>query len=172
MGTTVGIHWIATTHGSWLHGDPRGSWRDGVLIGPDPLLHDRSLQSMTHGAVILNDAEIGLVAEAFGDVVRERRLIAYAATVQRTHAHLVLAPTALDVKTIVAQLKRRSASRVLGERRRRGVPTPRSLWTAGPFVRFLFDREHLVNAVDYARRHDTGSDGWVEPYDWVTSLPS
>jgi hypothetical protein len=48
MGQTIGIHWTVTTHGTWLHGDPRGSWKDGRLIGADPLLEQNAVQGM-HG---------------------------------------------------------------------------------------------------------------------------
>jgi hypothetical protein len=64
IGRTLAIHWAPTTHGTWLHGDFRGSWRDGQLIGPDPYLEAEAKARMTRGAVILTPEERELVAEA------------------------------------------------------------------------------------------------------------
>jgi hypothetical protein len=55
MARTHGIHWIATTFGTWLHGDPRGSWRNGELIGPDPFCEEAVRRRMTAEAVTLSD---------------------------------------------------------------------------------------------------------------------
>jgi hypothetical protein len=167
MDNSLAIHWAVTTHGTWLHGDPRGSWRDGRLIGPDPYLEAECRARMSQNAVLLDAAERAIVAKEFGTIVREQRHRVYAATIQGAHVHLVLAPLRQDVKIVIARLKRRSAAAVLECRRRliasnnpaetaglysrpilgrlqtgqdgRAICLPRSLWTGGQFPVFIFD---------------------------------
>jgi hypothetical protein len=200
MGNTLGIHWAATTHGTWLHGDPRGSWRNGRLIGPDPYLEAECRARMNSDAVVLNATERSLVASVFGEVVREQRHRVFAATVQAAHVHIVFAPLGEDVKTMIARLKRRSAAKVLARRRDncgtdqlaepagpysrailarealpigqdgRAILVPRSLWTAGRFPVFIFDDRHLVNAIEYVRDHNRRLGLPADPFDWIDPL--
>ncbi len=86
MGNTLAIHWAATAHGAWLHGDPRGSWREGRLIGPDPYLETESRARMDGDAVLLDAIERGTVAEEFGQDVRDNRHRVLAATVKDARA--------------------------------------------------------------------------------------
>jgi hypothetical protein len=167
VGRTLGIHWIATTHGTWLHGDVRGSWRQGRLIGPDPFLHDAIEKRMREDAVVLDDVEQMLVAAAVGEVIGEDRHRVYAATIQTTHVHLVFAPLASDVGEVIAKLKYRAARAVLKLRRNMCKPVPRSLWTTGQFPVFIFDTGHLGNAIQYVRRHNTRAGRAADPYEWI-----
>ena len=101
MANTLAIHWAATTHGTWLHGDPRGSWRDGRLIGADPYVEAEARARLSDAAVVLNAESRTTVAAAFGEIIREHNYRALAATVQATHVHLVLAPLPDDIKTVM-----------------------------------------------------------------------
>jgi hypothetical protein len=73
MSSTLAIHWTVTTHGTWLHGDPRGSWKNGRLIGHDPILFAASSQSLANDAEKLSAEEVDLVAESFGATCLEQR---------------------------------------------------------------------------------------------------
>lgn len=167
MGRTFGIHWAATTHGTWLHGDVRGSWRNGRLIGPDPFLEAAARARMSRGAVLLDSAEKSLVGNAFGKAVREWGYEVLAATIQPTHFHIVFAPLSDPIETVVARLKYRSSATVLKHRRERGFETPRSLWTGGMFPVFIFSESHLSNAIEYVRRHNRRDELPDDPYDWI-----
>jgi REP element-mobilizing transposase RayT len=198
MGDTLAIHWAATTHGTWLHGDLRGSWRNGRLIGPDPYLEAENRARMSRDAVVLDADEREIVAGTFGEVVREQRHRIFAATVQGAHLHLILAPLREDVKTVIARLKRRSAAVVLNRRRQlraahfpaetaglysrpilgrsqsgqdgRAICLPRSLWTAGQFPVFIFDDGHLMNAIEYVRDHNRRCGLPPDPFEWIDPL--
>jgi REP element-mobilizing transposase RayT len=188
MGKTLAIHWAATTHGTWLHGDPRGSWHNGRLIGADLFLEAECRASMTADAMVLSSDERLLVAEAFGDVVRERRHRIFAATVQATHVHLVLAPLQENITNVIARLKRRSSMAVLNRRREaRQSPArmaglysrsildrrddgPRTLWTAGKFVVYIDHDPHLTNAIEYVRDHNRRANMPADPFDWIEPL--
>jgi len=186
MANTLAIHWAATTHGTWLHGDPRGSWRNGRLVGPDPYLEAETRALLADKAVVLDDSERSLVANEFGAVVRERRHRVFAATVQKTHIHIVFGPLREDVKVLIARLKRRSAMAVFERRRQlyspailagsapgqdgRAIRVPTSLWTAGQFPIFIFDEAHLANAIEYVRDHNRRTGLPADPFDWIEPL--
>ena len=131
MGNTLAIHWAATTHGTWLHGDPHGSWRDGRLIGPDLYLEAECRARMSAGAVKLDSAERTVVANVFGAVVREQQHRVLAATVQATHIHLIVAPLREDVAKVVARFKYRSAAAVLAKRRQTVVEVQKPVGMGG-----------------------------------------
>jgi len=170
MGRTLGIHWIVTTHGTWLHGDVRGSWRGGRLIGADPFMENAVRRRMRDDAVMLDAVEMLQVVSAFGQVVREDRHRVYAATVQSTHAHVVFGPLHDDVSHVIAKMKYRAARSVLNVRRAMRRPAPRSLWTTGQFPVFIFDSDHLHNAIEYVRRHNTRAGRLGDPYEWIEPL--
>ena len=167
MTRTLGIHWIATTFGTWLHGDPRGSWRNGQLIGPDPFLEESIYQRLTADAVVLSDVEMILVAATFGECVAQNSWTVLAATVQPTHVHLVFASLNEPIQRVIAMLKSRSARRVLALRRQMRRPVGRSLWTEGQFAVFIFNDRHLNNAVEYVRRHNSRVGRPNDAYPWV-----
>jgi REP element-mobilizing transposase RayT len=177
MSRTLGIHWAATTHGTWLHGDVRGSWLKGRLIGPDPSLEFACRDSLNETSVVLTDAEQRLVADEFGKIVRDHRVSVFAATIQATHVHLILAPLRENIKTVIARFKYRSAAAVLAKRPAetaglysRAVSARRSLWTAGKFPVFMFDEHHLINAIEYVRDHNRRGGLVADPFDWIQPL--
>ena len=166
------IHWIVTTHGTWLHGDRRGSWKDGQLIGPDPKLWRVAQECMSRPPESLSPSEIALVARSFGDTCREQRHRVLAATVQPLHAHLVLAPIDQPMRTVIARLKRRASVAVFADRRSRGVQPPPSLWTDGRFFRMVFDEQDLAYTINYVCDHNTDAGlprnpfAWIDPPGW------
>jgi hypothetical protein len=104
MSDIIGIHWTVTTHGAWLHGDPRGSWKNDRLIGPDPLLQHAASEAMNADAEKLSDDEIDAVAGAVGAVCRKGRHRVLACAVRSTHAHLVFAPMKTSIETVIGWL--------------------------------------------------------------------
>jgi hypothetical protein len=185
MRRTLAIHWAQTTHGTWLHGDPRGSWRDGRLIGPDPRLEAEAREFLRDDAVVLNEGERQLIADEFGKIVRSQRHRVFAATIQATQIHVVFGPLNENIKTVIARFKYRSAAAVLAHRRNsrpaetaglhsRAVParrpTPRSIWTAGRFPVFIFNELQLTNAIEYVRDHNRREGMAPDCYDWIDPL--
>jgi REP element-mobilizing transposase RayT len=163
----LAIHWIATTYGTWLHGDPRGSWINGRLSGPDPFLEEAVARRMRSNAVVLTDSEMALAAAEFATAVCENELMVFAATVHPTHVHMVFARPKRQLKSIIATFKYRSSRAVLAARRKAGRPVDRSLWTEGQFPVFIFDEMHLENAVEYVREHNRRIGRDSDPYPWL-----
>jgi len=181
MARTLGIHWAATTHGTWLHGDIRASWLNGRLIAPDPSLEFACRDLLNDAAIVLTDDEQQIVANEFGKIVRERRIRVFAATIQAIHVHLIFAPLRENIKSVIARFKYRSAAAVLGHRRdgrpaetaglfSRAVSARRSLWTAGKCPVFIFKEQHLVNAIEYVRDHNRRDGLAPDPFDWTEPL--
>ncbi|HTQ39429.1 MAG TPA: transposase [Pirellulales bacterium] len=170
MGNTLAIHWTVTTHGTWLHGDPRGSWRNGKLIGPDPLLHQTASQAMNGDQESLSAHEIDLAAEAFGTVCRNHGHRVLAATIRSTHAHLVFAPLSEPIEKVTGWIKRQSSAAIFGWRRQHGRSTPQHLWTARRFLKYIFDEQHLINTIEYVRRHNLEAGLPADPFPWIESL--
>jgi hypothetical protein len=170
MPNTLGVHWTTTTHGTWVHGDWRGSWRQGQLIGPDPFLEETIRQHMTADAVVLDRVEQVLVATAFGRVIRQRGYRAYAAAIRGTHAHVVFGPLYENIMTVYASLRRRASADGCARRRQMQREVPRHLWTSGRFPVYIFDEDHLHNAINYVRQHNLEIGLPADPYDWIEPL--
>lgn len=166
MGKALGIHWIVTTHGTWLHGDPRGSWRNGKLIGPDLFIEQAVREQMRDGAIVLSDEERGIVAGVFGDAVVDNDWLIYAVTIQATHAHVVFGALREPIERVIAMMKYRSAKRVMADRRARGIEVGRSLWGEGRYCVYVDDVQQMRNTIAYVEQHDQG-DGKGKGYDWV-----
>jgi hypothetical protein len=181
----LAIHWAQTTHGTWLHGNARGSWENGRLISADPNLEEWTRAFLTEDAIVLDAAERRLVADEFAKIVQSQRHRIFAATVRATHIHLVFGPLREDVKTVIARFKYRSALAVFARRAKRqpagmaGLysravparrPTSRSLWTAGRFPVFIFNELHLTNAIEYVRDHNRRDGLAPDPYPWIDPL--
>ena len=169
MAKTLGTHWIATTYGTWLHGDPRGSWKDGRLIGPDPFLHEQSQRLMSHDAVVLDQHERDMVAESFGRTIRSYGYRAFTATIGATHVHVVFGPLSDPFSTVVARMKKQASNVVLSARRSRGHNAGPTMWTKRPFPRFLFDENHVLNGIEYVRRHNLRAGLPKDPYPWIVA---
>ena len=170
MGSTLGIHWTVTTHGSWLHGDPRGSWKNGRLIGPDPMLHEDAALAMNGDIERLCQKEIELAATAIGAVCREHKYRVFAAAVRTFHLHLVLAPLPDRIDDAIPRLKRKMSMAVFESRRRELKTPPKHLWTSRKFVTFIYSMDHFFNTIEYVRRHNVEFGLAADPYDWIQPL--
>ncbi len=160
MTQLLGIHWIATTYGTWLHGDLRGSWYQGNLIDPDPFLESAIRLRMTHHAVVLSAEECDLVADTIRKICEEQNHSVLTMAIEPTHVHVLFAPMDEPIKVVVARLKRRSATAVLHRRRlgsgQDGRAIAKSLWSAGRFIVYIDDDVRLQNAMEYVERHAHG----------------
>jgi len=156
MSHLLAIHWIATTHGTWLHGDPRGSWHQGKRIGPDPLLESTIRRRMTRDAIVLSQEECNLVAQTIRKVCCERDHTILTMAVEPTHTHVLFAPLEEPLKTVVARLKRKASMEVWAARRKQGLQVPHTMWTKGRYVVLIDDPQHLQNTLEYIERHARG----------------
>ncbi len=136
---------------------------------PRPVHEDALKHRMAHDTLVLSAGEVVCVTAEIGHTITEQRHRVYAATFHPTHLHIVFAPLPEDVTTTIARLKKRSADLILPVRRNRGDDR-KHLWTQGQFPVFIFNEDHLHNAIEYVRRHNTRIGKPPDPYDWITPL--
>lgn len=121
----IAFHIILTGHAHWLPNGPRGSKsrslrkeRLGELGGihhgrkprqPPPeeirRFHREARRRLDHPAPWFDEAHRRAIGEAFGRVVRERRLTCRACSVLRNHAHLLVRKHRLPGEEIARRLK-------------------------------------------------------------------
>jgi len=84
-------------HGTWLHGDERGSMdrtkhniRGGDVIPPDKRRQDRESEQCKHPPVSLNRECRNIVAQTIREVCDQRGWFLQALSVQKDHVHLVV----------------------------------------------------------------------------------
>ncbi len=153
MAQLLGIHWVTTTRGTWLHGDPRGSWCQGKLIGPDPFLESAIRRRRRRDAVVLSPEECDKVAETIHTVCRQHEHKVLSIVVEPTHTHVLLSPVSESITRVVARLKRQTTMVVRREREQRGCLMPEGLWSRGRFIVYIDDPRHLENTMAYIERH-------------------
>jgi REP element-mobilizing transposase RayT len=184
---TVGIHVIWTSYGTWLPGDDRGHWSPlfdfygnlielgGRLNRSDLATRTRALNLMKEAAKILSDEEVAVVAETLGSMVSRPETtsvmpdlsVVYAAAIEKTHVHLLLAPVNEDIGTVVGRLKGKTSSNVLALPSNRGRTRT---WTAKYWKVFLFDTDALAAVRDYIENHNVRRGLPPSPFPWISPI--
>lgn len=184
---TVGIHLIWTTYGTWLPGDDRGHWsplfdlydrlieRGGKLNRPDLLTHERALERMKESPKILNDDEIATMAETIGTLVNwpDKTLAnldlpwIYAAAIEPTHVHLLLAPVQEAIGIVAGRFKGKTSSDILALPHNAGRERT---WTAKYWKVFLFDTLALETVKVYVEDHNRRRGMPASPFPWICPL--
>jgi hypothetical protein len=162
MRNTVAIMVTMTTYGTWLRGDRRGWVEDGVIMPPDPPLEERDRDRMKHAAYLFAEEQLLEIGAMMGKSLNERlQMRIVALTVQRWHAHLVVAATSHPVADVVRCAK---------EAVRYGLCPGRPIWTGGYDKRFCFDRPTAEARIRYVERHNLER-GWpARPWDFIVEL--
>src|SRR5262245_47998408 len=79
-----------TTYGTWLHGDSRGSFRDGTYLEPDADL-ERANRSQLKGEVVyLTDRQRAIVDSVLVDEFAAQGWQLHARNARTNHVHLVV----------------------------------------------------------------------------------
>lgn len=177
---TLGIHLIWTTYGTWLPGDDRGHWsalfdlyggiveRGGKLNVPDSVTRDRARGLMTEPPKRLDSGEILTVAEEFGRHVAGPQLpMAWAATVEPNHVHLLVGSVREDLSRFVGRIKGRTSSAVGALPQNAGRER---VWTSGYWKVFLFDELGVTAVKEYIDAHNVRRGLPADPYPWITPL--
>jgi hypothetical protein len=155
-------HVIVNTHGSWLHGDPRGFRSRGHRIHssgdykrPPPEGEHAGLYRHELGRAappIVIDADLReTVCRALANALLESGHRCVLASVGGRHAHVIveLPDNIVAVRAIVGDAKR-VASRSVKQR------LPGRIWSRGGEYRRIKDNHHFANAYDYVRDGQEG----------------
>ena len=157
---TLAIMVTATTYGTWLRGDRRGSIQDGRLLPPLPWLAANDRGRMKHEPFLFPEDRLLDVGQMIGDSLIERKGVTILALhVARWHMHFVIAATQHDLADVVKCAK---------DSARYGLKPGRPIWTADYDKRFCFDEPSVRNRIAYVERHNLAM-GWsARPWNFIT----
>ena len=184
---TVGIHLIWTTYGTWLPGDDRGHWsplfdfydhlieRGGKLNRPDLVTHERAIERMKESPKTLSEIEMTTAAETLGALVQwpgktpvnPDLPFIYAAAIESTHVHLLLAPVQEAIGTVAGRFKGKTSSDILALPHNHGRERT---WTAKYWKVFLFDALALETVKSYIAEHNIRRGLPASPFPWISPI--
>ena len=136
------------THGSWLHGDKRGSFqrknKTVRRIEPNETLHD-AMSSIVGKPVILTKVQRRIVETAVNEVCDFREYHLRGVNVRPTHMHAVVSK-AIKPEKIVNDFKAYATRslRTLGE-----FGPEQKIWSRGSSTRYLWKPKNVNSAVEY-----------------------
>jgi len=174
MPRTIGYHLVFSGYGLWLPGDSRGAWSEAwdaqigfhephVLHPGDPVRPRIAQERMAHPPVRLDEEMIRAVESSLRDCEAQSEWRIFAASIEITHAHLLLTYTEREIDKTIKWLKDRTTKAVHESTRHRGP-----VWCKGHWCGFVFDVLAWRNAVAYVERHNERRGEGPRPYDFVT----
>src|SRR5687767_595864 len=98
-----------TTYGTWLHGDPRGSYFDSRPVPPDLIREEAMRKQMNGEPVYLTDAQRQLVDATLVSVCLAEGWILHARNVRTNHVHIVVSASK-DGKQVRSRLKAKASA--------------------------------------------------------------
>lgn len=172
MSQTFGYHVTKTTYGTWLPGDPRGSWlKDwspkegyGTLHrfseGEPPRL-EMAQRLLKHDVVVLTEPMIACVIEAIAECVAKSQggLKIMAATIEPTHLHLLLPDTGRKIETTVKWIADQTTKAI---HRRTDHRSP--VWTSKSWCEHVADESHWEELLRYIDDHNVRAGRRSRPY--------
>jgi hypothetical protein len=174
MRSTLGYHIVVSGYGLWLPGDDRGSWSAAwddqigfvephTLHPGDPVRLRMSQERMQSPTVRLTAKMIGVVLRALGDCVAQSDWSAIAASVEATHAHLLLTYTRRNIDNTIKWIKDQTTKAI-----HRDTPHQGPVWCKGKWRSFLFDVDVLEQATTYIEQHNIRRGVGPRPYAFIT----
>lgn len=177
MAKTLGYHYVKSTYGQWLPGDPRGHWSTAWdaqigLIEPhmlhpgDPVRHRMAEERMKHRPVWLSEAMIDAVAAAIAECVEKSQggLTIVAASIVATHFHLLIPYSGRDIDKTGKWLADQTTKAV-----HRHTAHDGPVWCRGRWRTFIFQLSHWKNALDYIERHNVRGGLCRRPYSFIAA---
>jgi REP element-mobilizing transposase RayT len=138
-----------TTHGTWLHGDDRGSvirTPDGSsLVPPNPRLLQSRVRRLHSDPFTLSAAQRQVVADAIAPACTYRGWDVHALHVRTNHVHLLVAANAKP--EAVLRLVKAWATRRLREAGL--VSALRPVWTVHGSTRYVWTEEDVASVWTY-----------------------
>lgn len=148
------------THGSWLHGDERGSVNrhhnkfGTPKIRPEPKWHSINTGRLKSKPVVLDARQRASVKKAIRETCKIRGWTLLAINVRTNHVHAVVAAPNRAPGTVLNALKA-NATRLMRERKTWLLDT--SPWVDKGSTRYLWNEKSVIRAVNYVV-HGQGDD--------------
>jgi REP element-mobilizing transposase RayT len=185
----IAHHLIWTAYGQWLPNDPRGSGSDQItshLIAQLGELHqgrkhiqpcgqvirdfyDQAQSLLKHSVHRFSLAQIQCIADAFNQVIMDRKYTCYACAIMPDHVHVILRKHRDDAETMMEHLKQHSADAL---RQSEALPRNHPVWSGGNGWKvFLYHPDDVERTIRYMNKNPCQSripdQSWefVKPYD-------
>ena len=137
-----------TTRGSWLHGDARGSVKDGQFISPNERWEQTELQALNNPPLVLSPDQRSTVEQALRDVCCKRLWTLHEVNVRSNHVHIVVTAKETKPEKVMGDLKARATFAL---RKTKAISEKQKPWTEHGSTRYLFTHEEYVHACHYVR---------------------
>ena len=187
----AGFHLIWTAYGWWLPNDPRGSSSHEIGVekiaelgnlhhGRKPIqppgreikqFYVQARDVLKHPLLQLEDADIDLVAQTFGHVIKDRRYTCYACAIMPDHIHMLISKHRDHAEAMIANLQQASRDKLIHAGRR--SPT-HPVWGGPGWKVFLYTQEDFVREIGYIQQNPIKANRpeqtweFVKPYDgWM-----
>lgn len=151
MSTPLAYFITMHAHGTWLHGQDKGSVdRTHNLPGteflpPDEHLHHMESEAMHSPPMLLETHHRHLIDKVFRQVIAHRKWTLHALHVRTTHVHVVVTAP-FPVEKVMGDLKAWATRRL----REAGiVPRAAEVWARHGSTRYLWSDAQLADKIDY-----------------------
>jgi REP element-mobilizing transposase RayT len=161
-------HLIWTAYGWWLPNDPRGSSSHEIRVeriaNLGELHHGRKAtqpssveirrfyqearHALQHDLLTFTEEEIGLLADSFAAVIKERGYICYACSLMPDQVHVLIRKHRDKAEEMIAYLQNKSRQTLLEARRR---PETHPVWGGPGWKVYLNTSEDMERIVEYIR---------------------
>lgn len=177
MPETLGYHWVKTCYGLWLPGNARGHWSEAwdeqigyfephMLHAGDPVRLRMAQERMKHPEVKLSPAMIGVVERVLGECEASSPWNIVAASIERTHTHLLITYSGLDFHRTAKWLSQQTTKAI-----HRETPHAGPVWGKGDWTVYLFDVGYFRNVKRYIERHNVRRGVGARPYPFLSESP-
>jgi REP element-mobilizing transposase RayT len=178
MSQTIGYHLTKSKYGTWLPGDPRGSWSEAWSTkrgfyephrfheGDEQRL-DISQGRMKHPVVVLDEAMISAVIAAISECVEKSRggLRIMAAAIEPTHLHLLIPDTGRDIDVTAKWIADQTTKAIHLKTSHQGP-----VWTKNKWCDHIDQQNHWENAALYIDEHNIRAGRGPRPYPFLSPL--
>jgi REP element-mobilizing transposase RayT len=181
----LAYHLVWVAYGWWLPNDLRGSMsetiRNDVLrelgelhfgrkrvqpAGRDiRAFYQQAREILRHERLTFSDIEIGMMTQAFAEVIRAERYTCYACAVMPDHVHVVIRKHRDQAEEMISKLQRAIKDYVLQLNQR--VPE-HPVWGGPGWKVFLDTPGDIERAIKYVEDNPIKARLPVQPYDFVT----
>ncbi|MCC6679638.1 MAG: transposase [Phycisphaeraceae bacterium] len=175
MPRTLGYHIVLSGYGLWLPGDDRGHWSTAwdenlghiephTLHPGDPVRLRMSRERMTQPPVRLTPDMIATVIDVWTQCAAESDWHIVAASLEPTHAHLLLTYTPRNIDNTIKWLKSEATKAIHQRTTHAG-----KVWCKGRWRGFIFDPPTWTNTQRYIERHNLRRNLLASPYPFITT---
>ncbi len=145
----LGYFLTFTIHGSWLHGDERGSFlRGGKYIADDWDLYRQKIMSLKDDLHLLSNEHREVIENAIREICRKRQWQIHELNVRTNHVHVVVAVNDVKPEKIMADMKARATFRM---RKAGYLAADQKLWSEHGSTVYLFTENNFSLASEYVR---------------------